>query len=61
MTDYYNCYKINLLSLPIEESLVHFVPYLFDIEDINEEEVSIHTQEGVFIFPSVINPSFESI
>ena len=36
-TDFVNTQRINFLSMPLDEQVVHFVPYVFDIEHIEKE------------------------
>lgn len=35
-TDIINLERINMMSMPIDEMLCNYVPYLFNLEEINE-------------------------
>ena len=59
--DTYNCQRTNLMHLTVDETMVNFVPYLFDVEDMNEQDVSRYEEDGSYIFPQSINLSFQSI
>lgn len=59
--DLLNCLRINLVSMPIDEMMCHFVPYLFDIEDIESADdttLALYNEDGEFNFPPTSNNSF---
>lgn len=56
-----NCLRIQLNSLPIDELMVHFVPYLFCIDDMIDQEVSQYDEEGIFIYPPSSSLAFSSL
>lgn len=45
-----------MISMPVDEMLCNYVPYLFDLEDINDKDVSIYDEENNFIFPPSVSP-----
>ena len=48
-----------MISMPVDEMLCNYVPYLFDLEDINDRE--LFDEENNFIFPPSVSPCSESL
>ncbi|KRX08468.1 Zinc finger, Sec23/Sec24-type [Pseudocohnilembus persalinus] len=62
--DIMNCLRFNLLSMPIDEMMTYFVPYIFDIEEINEDEdktLCLYDGENLFNYPPTVNATFQSL
>ena len=59
--DLINSQRCNLMHLTVDETIVNFVPYLFDIEQMDEEDVSRYEEDGQYIFPSSTTTALESI
>jgi len=60
-TDLRNALRIKLNMLNVEETALHFVPYLFAIHTLGEEETAIYDENNVFIFPQLLSLSMNNL
>ena len=44
----------NLNCKGVEEIMPYFIPYVFQIDNIRENEVGVYSDKGEFIYPEVI-------
>jgi protein transport protein SEC24 len=56
-----NALRIKLNALNLEETMLHFVPYLFSVHTLSEENTSYFDENGYFVFPSLVNLSFNNL
>jgi hypothetical protein len=49
------------MHMTVDETMVNLVPYLFDLTQMNEEDVSRYDEDNIYIFPNSVTTSFESI
>lgn len=52
-TDERNVLRIMLNCLPVDETMLYFVPYLFNLLELRNELVGVYDEDGNFNFPSV--------
>ncbi len=53
--------RIKLNMTTVDETLLHFVPYLFAVHSLNEEDASYYDENGSFIYPQLLNLSMGSL
>ncbi|KAL4457088.1 hypothetical protein ABPG74_014726 [Tetrahymena malaccensis] len=61
LTDFINIQRLQFNSMPVDEMLVHFVPYLFCIDDMKDENVSYIDDQGLFVYPQSSLTAFSSL
>ena len=59
--DIRNTLRIKLGMLNLEETMLHFVPYLFAAHSMAEENTSYYDETGLFIFPQLLGLSFNNL
>ena len=52
-TDVKNVWRITLNSLPVDETMIHFNPYLFSVLEMRNENIGNYDEDGNFIYPWV--------
>lgn len=52
-TDERNVLRIILNCLPVDETMLYFVPYLFNLLELRNDFVGVYDEDGNFNFPSV--------
>ena len=59
--DKMNVLRIKLNMLTIDETMLYFVPYLFAIHSLSEEDASYYDETGAFVYPQLLNLSLASL
>lgn len=59
--DYTNYLRLKLNFLNIEETMLHFVPYLFSIHTMAEEGAGYYDDDGNFVFPQLLSLTINNL
>lgn len=59
--DYSNYLRVKLNFLNIDETMLHFLPYLFSIHTMAEENAGFYAEDGNFVFPSLLSLTINNL
>lgn len=59
--DYISALRLKLNFLSIEETMLHFVPYLFPIHTMAEENAGYYAEDGNFVFPQLLSLTIDNL
>ena len=59
--DALNALRVKLNMLNVDELMLYFVPYLFSVHTLVEENTSYHDETSGFVFPGLLNLSMNSL